>query len=75
MFDGSTPKPAGPVEPHPLEVALANEWNAGQLANQHIADALGKITAAWRQDRVRIAELEARVAELETHAAATVEPR
>jgi hypothetical protein len=71
MFDG--PQPAAPVEPHPLEVALANEWNAVQLSTQHLADVLSKITAAWRQDRARIAELETRIAELEAPRA-TAEP-
>lgn len=60
--------------PDLLQTLLGQEWQAAQLAQQHVADVLNKIVEAWRQDRMRVAELEAenlvkkaRIAELEAH--------
>lgn len=74
MFDGTNhPPPPAPVLPDPLETALAQEWQAAQLGQQHIGDVIGKIVEAWRRDRARIAELEAQLAAARA-APATVEP-
>lgn len=75
MFDGSNQAQSGqpPQQPQQppeaIEIALAQEWQALQLANQHLAEVLGKLTEAWRRDRASLAAATARIAELEKAAA------
>lgn len=76
MFDGANEQPQphpAPVQQDPLETTLAQEWQAAQLGQQHIGEVMGKIVAAWRTARARIAELEVQLAEARK-AAAPVEP-
>lgn len=77
MFDGTNEAQPQPIQPDPLETALAQEWQSAQLGQQHVAEVIGKIVAAWRSDRARIADLEAQLAAIaaERSAATMAEPR
>lgn len=38
----------------PLEIAIANQWQAIQTVQQNLIDALAKIIEAWRKDRTSL---------------------
>lgn len=67
MFDGmneAQPPAPAPIQQDPLELAMALEWQAAQLGQQHVGDAVNKIGEAWRKTRGELAMAAARVVEL-----------
>lgn len=60
--DGTLP----PEQPHPLETALAQEWQSAQLAQGHVGEVLNRVLEAWRQDRSELAARAIRIVGLET---------
>jgi hypothetical protein len=49
-------KPADPVE-----VALADEWQANRIGQQHLADAMVKLMDAYRKEKARADAAEAKL--------------
>lgn len=58
--------PASQSMPDSLEIALAQEWQAAQLGQQHVATAINNLGEAYRLALARIAELERQLAESAT---------
>lgn len=50
-----------PAKPDPIESALAQEWQGMQLGQQHVADALGKLVEAYRKEKARADDAEAKL--------------
>lgn len=56
MFDGSPEQPVA-LPPSPLEIEIAQEWQAAQLAQKHLGESLQRILDAARADRAEVARL------------------
>lgn len=45
----------------PIEVGLAQQWQAAQTGQQNVADALGKLLEAYRKEKARADAAEAKL--------------
>lgn len=71
MFDGPNAgqqTPASGQDP-PEIMMLAQEWQAARLAERHVAEATDRVLGLLRKALADLAAAQARIAELEAHAA------